>query len=992
MTPEARSEAPRPDPESRATAGGVGGPADGLTRLLEELARTPEVKLAEVWQHRLAPGEVVGRFELIREVGRGGFGVVYEAKDRDLGRRVAFKALRPGRALDEKQVEGLRREAEAAAQLNHPNVVTIHDFGSCPSGPYLIMELLRGESLSQRLDDGPLSVGEAVHIAREVAQALVHAHAAGVVHRDLKPANVFLCERGAVKVLDFGLAHLFGVVGTRGGTPGYMAPEQCRGAAEDERTDLFGLGVLLYRMLTGRLPFEVKDGRSAVLDEGPSPEPRGDDIPDRLSHLVGRLLAKDPAARPGSALEVADDLAAVERALDPATLALRRRRWLGLALAVLLAGGGGTAAGLWMRALNVRALEHMTVAVADFANETGDPQLEGLSALLITSLEQSHRLSVLTRSRMRDELRKLGRGEVDRIDESLAREVGRATKTRALLLASMRRFGDSYAVELRALDPRNDRYLFAISEQVSRKDDVPALIDRVSERARRALRERDDDVRDSRVEMGEAVTKNLDAYQHYFRGVECMERPRENLEWYGCSDFFRAAVAADPNFALAHYQLAYLGSTINVSGSAKVERAFIDAELAAALRDEAQLPARERSLVLALKAHLSGDDAGALLRYDDLIRRYPDDKHALFLAGNLLYDRSDYAGAVPYLQKAADLDPFYENAVRSLVHALGKLQRKDELRALLDRWSRLSQNPALRAAAVRGAVWLGDLDLALAEARKNAAAATDPSPLLDLAVVQFSRGEFTASEQTLRRAIEAFPGHPRLRLLLTAPLGAQGRQRDALAQLSAWLTAVSPQVAPWEARSTRARLLVQSQSAPSVWAALQPIGVSDAEVAATFAADLALLGDVRHASELKDHLRPHTPHRELAEAVLSWRAGDTASALARLKALDALEPSSDWGPPPSYVLAEIASAAGEDTAVLEAARRFRAIWAHLGGTGGWTVPRMMFLEARALARLGRPDEARLAIERLLIETTQADADASLAREARALRASMANTK
>ncbi len=991
MTLEARSEAPRPDPESRATAGGVGGPADGLTRLLEELARTPEVKLAEVWQHHLAPGEVVGRFELIREVGRGGFGIVYEAKDRDLGRRVAFKALRPGRALDEKQVEGLRREAEAAAQLNHPNVVTIHDFGSCSSGPYLIMELLRGEALSQRLDDGPLSVGEAVRIAREVAQALVHAHAAGVVHRDLKPANVFLCERGAVKVLDFGLAHLFGVAGTRGGTPGYMAPEQCRGGAEDERTDLFGLGVLLYRMLTGRLPFEVMNGRSAVLDEGPSPEPRDEDIPDRLSHLVGRLLAKDPAARPASALEVADDLAAVERALDPATLALRRRRWLGLALAVLLAGGGGAAAGLWMRALNVRALEHMTVAVADFANETGDPQLEGLSALLITSLEQSHRLSVLTRSRMRDELRKLGRGEVDRIDESLAREVGRATKTRALLLASMRRFGDAYSVELRALDPRDDRYLFAISEQVSRKDDVPALIDRVSERARRALRERDDDVRDARVEMGEAVTKNLDAYQHYFRGVECMERPRENLEWYGCTDFFRASVAADPNFALAHYQLAYLGSTINVSGSATVERAFIDAELAAALRDEAQLPARERSLVLALKAHLSGDDSGALLRYDDLIRRYPDDKHALFLAGNLLYDRSDYPGAVPYLQKAADLDPFYENAVRNLVHALGKLQRKDELRALLDRWSRLPQNGALRAAAVRGAVWLGDLDQALTEARRNAAGATDPSPLLDLAIVQFTRGEFEASEQTLRGAMAAYPGHPRLGVLLTTPLSAQGRQRDALAQLSAGQTA-SPSVGAWEAHLTRARVVVQSQSAPIVWSEIQPVVASNPEAAATLAADLAVLGDIRHAAELRDHLRPRTPDRELADAVLTWRAGDTATALARLKALDALEPIPDWGLPPSYVIAEIASDAGEYIAVLEAARRFRSIWSHLGGRGGWTVPRMLYLEALALARLGRTADARLALDRLLAETKHADTDAKLVREARILRGSMRDTK
>ncbi|GEJ59499.1 serine/threonine-protein kinase [Anaeromyxobacter diazotrophicus] len=984
MATEARSEARRLEPDRTEPSVAAGAAADGLTRLLEELARTPDVKLSEVWQARLAPGEVVGRFELVREVGRGGFGVVYEAKDRDLGRRVAFKALRPGRPLDAEQVEALRHEAESAARLNHPNLVTIHDFGSCPSGPYLIMELLRGEALSQRLDDGPLSPGEAVRIAREVGQALVHAHAAGVVHRDLKPGNVFVCESGAVKVLDFGLAHLLGAAGAKGGTPGYMAPEQIRGEREDERSDLFGLGVLLYRMLTGRLPFEVKNGRSAVLDEGPSPEPRGEGIPARLARLTGRLLAKDPGHRPRSAQEAVDDLGAIARALDPVAAGRRRRGWLALAVAVLFAGGGGVAAGLGARALGARDLQRMTVAVADFENATGDPQLEGLSALLITSLEQSHRLAVVTRSRMRDELRKLGHGEVERIDERLAREVGRAVKTRALLLASVRRFGGDYALQLRALDPRDDRSLFAVTEQVSRKEDVPALIDRVSERARRALREHDDDVRDARVEMAAAVTKNLEAYQHYFRGVECIERPREEREWIGCSDFFRAAVAADPGFALAHYQLAYLASTINVSGSAGSQRPFIEAELSSALRDEAQLPARERSLVLALQAHLAGDDAGALRRYDDLIRRYPDDKHALYLAGDLLYDRSDYAGAIPYLQKAAELDPFFENAVRSLVHALGKLQRKEELRTLLDRWARLPQNPALRAAAVRGAVWMGDLDRSLEEARKNASSASDPSPFIDLAAVQFSRGDFIDAERALRRAMHDYPDRQRASAYLAIAVGAQGRRRESV-ELAA---RASPKIDAWDRHVGLALALVGTAPASAVWSEVQQAGTTNPGAAATLAADLALLGDVAHARELLAHLQPRTPDHELATAAIAWRTGDAPGATARLRALDAVEPVPEWGLPPSFLLAEIASAAGEDVAVLEAARRFRSVWSQLGSRGAWAMPRMMLLEARAQSRLGRIDEARTSLDRLLTQCARADSDDPIAIDARALRAGL----
>ncbi|HET9595906.1 MAG TPA: serine/threonine-protein kinase, partial [Anaeromyxobacteraceae bacterium] len=295
---EDRADAAPPDP-SMAAGLDRSHQADALTRLLAELARTPDpAALAEASQRRLVPGERVGRFELLREVGRGGFGVVFEARDGDLGRRVAFKAFRPGRPLDARQVEALRHEAEAAAQLNHPNVVTIHDFGNCPAGPYVIMELLRGEPLAERLERGPLPPREAVRIGAAVAQALVHAHAAGVIHRDLKPGNVFLCEDGKVKVLDFGLARLLGSGGEKGGTPGYMAPEQSRGEGEGERTDLFGLGALLFRMLTGRLPYEVVRGRSAALLPGPAPTPEGEGIPPRLARLVRQLLEREAADRP----------------------------------------------------------------------------------------------------------------------------------------------------------------------------------------------------------------------------------------------------------------------------------------------------------------------------------------------------------------------------------------------------------------------------------------------------------------------------------------------------------------------------------------------------------------------------------------------------------------------------------------------------------------------------------------------------------------------
>src|SRR5512133_1239736 len=230
-----------------------------ITALLQQLVGSDDT--GEGWARALRPGAVVGRFELVRELGRGGFGVVYEARDRALGRPVAFKAVVAG-PREAGRHDRLLQEAEAAARLSHPNIVTLYDVGRSEHGPYLVLELLRGQTLGQRLALGAISAREAVRVAIEVARGLAHAHARGVVHRDLTPGNVFLCEDGQVKVLDLGMAHAFGRRKVAGGTPSYMAPEQWRDAPEDERTDVFALGVMLHRMLSGDLPFR-HEGRPA---------------------------------------------------------------------------------------------------------------------------------------------------------------------------------------------------------------------------------------------------------------------------------------------------------------------------------------------------------------------------------------------------------------------------------------------------------------------------------------------------------------------------------------------------------------------------------------------------------------------------------------------------------------------------------------------------------------------------------------------------------
>jgi tetratricopeptide (TPR) repeat protein len=273
-------------------------PATDLSALLAELAAAPERAPPAAWERALAPGRRVGRFLLVRELGRGGFGIVYEARDVELGRRVAFKAIRrSARSRHPASEELLRREASAVAQLQHPNIVTLFDVGRSDEGPFLVFELLHGETVATRLARGSLSPREAARIALAIARALVHAHGAGVLHRDLKPTNVLLTADGGVKVLDFGLAHVFGIGGpARSGTPGFMAPEQVRGDREDARTDVFAIGVLLGEMLGKR--------------RGRAVEP--------LAALAARCREPDPADRPADAAALARELAGLKEWLEPA--------------------------------------------------------------------------------------------------------------------------------------------------------------------------------------------------------------------------------------------------------------------------------------------------------------------------------------------------------------------------------------------------------------------------------------------------------------------------------------------------------------------------------------------------------------------------------------------------------------------------------------------------------------------------------------------------
>jgi serine/threonine protein kinase len=630
-------------------------------------------------------GETIEHYRVTSQLGSGGMGVVYEAEDTRLARRVALKFLPEAMAKDDAALQRFQREARAASALNHPGICTVHAIEQHGASHFIVMELLEGETLSERIRRGPLEIHALVKIAIQMTDALESAHAKGIVHRDLKPANIFINDRDQVKILDFGLAKIeiaqapdgatavrpeeLTKAGSTIGTVSYMSPEQARGQLTDARTDLFSLGTVLYQMATGTLPFPGETS-AIVFDAILNREPReitelNPSLPPGLSAIIGKALEKDRALRYQTATDIKTDFLRLQRKIDsgshPSASSSESRR----------AAAEGAAP---------------SIAVLYFENLSGVDDDEyfrdGVTEDIITELSKIKGLKTFSRTAV------LSFRNKDVSTEQIGRQLGAAY----VLTGSIRRAGARLRINTQLVDTQTDFPLW--SERYDREmKDVFELQDEIAHKIADALRITL--TPQEQKAIAEKPTDNVQAYDIYLRAKSYeRRRTRQDLEF--ALQIYENAISLDPDFALAHAGIANVCTLY-----------YFDYERADKWMDRA-VTASERAKQLG-HAQPEVQMAEAWIRYkegrhaeaQDLVRKAivekPDCEGAYYLLGRTLFADGRYQEIVDIADRAIEASGDDYNVFVPIMNALGAMGKDEQLRNVLQRAMLTLENQVMKA-------------------------------------------------------------------------------------------------------------------------------------------------------------------------------------------------------------------------------------------------------------------------------------------------------
>jgi eukaryotic-like serine/threonine-protein kinase len=694
-------------------------------------------------------GTRFGPYEIVEKIGSGGMGEVYRALDTRLDREVALKLVSesyligetphtptPGGTPVAASNARFQREARAASALNHPNICTIHDIGEQDGRPYLVMELLHGQTLKQYLaGHRKVSPSELLSFAREAASALAAAHGRGIIHRDIKPANIFVVEApGAaphIKILDFGLAKRQGNspggpaihngdltasggavndltlthAGSTLGTIAYMSPEQAKGEALDARSDLFSLGCVLYEAATGTSPFAggstAEIFAALLMKDAPPASSVNAEVPKGLDPILAKLLAKDRAARYQSAAALLTDLNALAdsgsvakpdsgsfRAATAPDQAeeTKKKPWMAIAGIVVLIvvaavvffvfrnrGGVSLAGG----AAPVTIGEKDSIILADFVNNTGNPVFDTtLKQALAIQLEQSPTLNIVSQQHLRQSMKYLGKSSDDPLTPAIAREIGEREGVKAILTGTVASLGKDYVITLTAQATATGDDIASVQEQAPDAEHVLAALDKAATEMRAKLGESLSSIQKLDTPLGQATTPSLDAFRAYALGDVEHEK---GLDLPQAAGHYMQAVELDPNFAMAWARLGVVYSNAGQTGKALEY-------FTKAYNLSKNVSERERLYIAGhYYQNVTGDVPKVIDTLELSIRTYPNDFNSLVNIAVAYTIIGDYEKALDYSQKAVDTRPDDVIAQENLIQDLIVLNRLPEAREQMDK-------------------------------------------------------------------------------------------------------------------------------------------------------------------------------------------------------------------------------------------------------------------------------------------------------------------
>jgi len=684
---------------------------------------------------KILVGQIISHYRMIGKIGSGGMGIVYQAEDIRLGRRVALKFLPENLARDQRALQRFEREARAVSSLNHPNICPIYEIDEVGGRTFIAMELLKGQTLSHKISGRPLKIEEVLDLGIQIADALEAAHSKGIVHRDIKPGNIFIVGGDRVKILDFGLAKVSSEPesvalnaptadaeesltspGSMLGTAFYMSPEQVRGKELDARTDMFSFGAVLYEMCTGVLPFRGDTTAlifESILNRTPSPAVRlNPDTSSKLEEVISRCLEKDRNLRYQHAADLSADLKRVKQerefGLRPTPPlpgekhgARTRRNWKFAIAAGLVAIA---LASVWSFSRHSRALtEKDTIVLADFDNKTGDPVFDlTLRQGLAVQLEQSPFLSLISEPRIQQTLRLMGKPSDARLIADTAQEICQRTGSAAVLDGSIASLGSRYVLGLRARDCRAGDVLAEQQVQADRKEDILNALTQIATKFRSQLGESFTTVQKHNTPLVEATTPSLDALKQYSAAVKVAF----STGFPSAIPLLQRALEIDPNFALAHAHLALWYSAMGESVLSEE-----DATAAYKLRDRVSDPEKFFITVIYHRT-VTGNLEKAQQTCELWAQAYPRDAYPHGLLSGFLYQGTgNYERSIEEGKTAIAMDPDFTPGYVNLAYSYLSLDRLEEAENILQQASsRKMETPELLVSRYYVSFLKGDAD------------------------------------------------------------------------------------------------------------------------------------------------------------------------------------------------------------------------------------------------------------------------------------------